>query len=97
MPVAKDADIILYYAPRSRAFRMLWFLEELGRPYLYSTTKRFLQVFGLVNLEELPRGEELRASPLPPMPLSLPPSPPEPEPTTQHEHCHDLEPEVIDH
>ena len=33
MPVAENADITLYYAPRSRAFRMLWFLEELRRPY----------------------------------------------------------------
>ena len=33
MPLAENADITLYYAPRSRAFRMLWFLEELGRPY----------------------------------------------------------------
>ena len=29
--------------------------EELGRPYLYSTTKRFLQLFGLINLDDLPR------------------------------------------
>jgi len=29
--------------------------EELGRPFLYGTTKRFLQVFGLRSLEELPR------------------------------------------
>jgi glutathione S-transferase len=33
MPVAQNADIVLYHAPRSRAFRVLWFLEELGRPY----------------------------------------------------------------
>jgi glutathione S-transferase len=33
MPQSKNADIVLYYAPRSRAFRALWFLEELGRPY----------------------------------------------------------------
>jgi glutathione S-transferase len=33
MPLAANADITLYYAPRTRAFRMLWFLEELGRPY----------------------------------------------------------------
>jgi glutathione S-transferase len=33
MPQADNADIVLYYAPRSRAFRALWFLEELGRPY----------------------------------------------------------------
>ncbi len=28
--------------------------EELGRPYLYGTTKRFLQIFGLPNAEALP-------------------------------------------
>lgn len=28
--------------------------EELGRPYLYGTTKRFLQLFGLATIEELP-------------------------------------------
>jgi segregation and condensation protein B len=39
--------------------------DELGRPYLYSTTKRFLHVFGLVHLDDLPRREELRACPLP--------------------------------
>ena len=34
--------------------------EELGRPYLYSTTKRFLLTFGLRNLEELPGAELFR-------------------------------------
>lgn len=29
--------------------------EDLGRPFLYGTTRRFLQVFGLRNLDELPR------------------------------------------
>ncbi len=28
--------------------------EELGRPYLYGTTKRFLQLFGLPSVEALP-------------------------------------------
>ena len=28
--------------------------EELGRPYLYGTTKRFLQLFGLSNTDALP-------------------------------------------
>lgn len=28
--------------------------EELGRPYLYGTTKRFLQLFGLPNVSALP-------------------------------------------
>ncbi len=31
--------------------------EELGRPFLYGTTKRFLQVFGLVRIDDLPRRE----------------------------------------
>lgn len=30
-------------------------LEEPGRPFLYGTTKRFLQVFGLVDLNALPK------------------------------------------
>jgi segregation and condensation protein B len=34
--------------------------EELGRPYWYATTKRFLQVFGLRHLEDLPRADLLR-------------------------------------
>ncbi len=34
--------------------------DELGRPYLYTTTKRFLQLFGLQSLEELPRAFTLR-------------------------------------
>jgi segregation and condensation protein B len=33
--------------------------EELGRPLLYGTTRRFLQVFGLRHLEDLPRPEFL--------------------------------------
>ena len=36
--------------------------EELGRPYFYSTTNNFLQVFGLQDLEELPRAEYFRQS-----------------------------------
>jgi segregation and condensation protein B len=39
--------------------------EELGRPYLYATTRRFLQVFGLRDLEDLPRAESLRNPPTP--------------------------------
>ncbi len=34
--------------------------EELGRPFLYATSKRFLQIFGLRHLDELPRAELLR-------------------------------------
>ncbi|MCK4601760.1 MAG: SMC-Scp complex subunit ScpB [Phycisphaerae bacterium] len=35
--------------------------EVLGRPMLYGTTRRFLEVFGLSSLTDLPRVEELRS------------------------------------
>jgi segregation and condensation protein B len=34
--------------------------EVLGRPMLYGTTRKFLEVFGLSDLEDLPGVEELR-------------------------------------
>jgi segregation and condensation protein B len=34
--------------------------EELGRPMLYGTTKLFLEVFGLANLDDLPKAQELK-------------------------------------
>jgi segregation and condensation protein B len=34
--------------------------EVLGRPLLYGTTKKFLQVFGLNSLKDLPKVEELK-------------------------------------
>jgi segregation and condensation protein B len=37
--------------------------DDLGRPLLYGTTKKFLQVFGLRHLDELPRAEQLRRPP----------------------------------
>jgi segregation and condensation protein B len=37
--------------------------EDLGRPLLYGTTKRFLEVYGLRSLDELPRAAELNQSP----------------------------------
>jgi segregation and condensation protein B len=42
--------------------------DELGRPFLYGTTKQFLQVFGLRHLDELPRAEVLRVRQPPPTP-----------------------------
>jgi segregation and condensation protein B len=38
---------------------------ELGRPFLYSTTKRFLELFGFVDVDDLPHAETLRRAPLP--------------------------------
>src|SRR5438876_946606 len=34
--------------------------DSLGRPVLYGTTKKFLQVFGLNSLKDLPQGKNLR-------------------------------------
>jgi segregation and condensation protein B len=34
--------------------------EVLGRPMLYGTTKKFLEIFGLNSLKDLPKIEELR-------------------------------------
>jgi len=36
--------------------------DDLGRPFLYGTTKRFLRFFGLRHLDDLPRAAELRAT-----------------------------------
>jgi segregation and condensation protein B len=33
--------------------------DSLGRPVLYGTTRKFLQVFGLKSLRDLPQAEEL--------------------------------------
>ena len=35
--------------------------EVLGRPMLYGTTKKFLEVFGMNSLKDLPKVEELKA------------------------------------
>jgi segregation and condensation protein B len=35
--------------------------DSLGRPVLYGTTKKFMQVIGLKSLKDLPRVEQLRA------------------------------------
>ena len=37
--------------------------EVLGRPMLYGTTKKFLDVFGLNSLKDLPKAEELKRPP----------------------------------
>lgn len=46
--------------------------DSLGRPFLYGTTKRFLEVFGLRNLHELPLVELLtKPKPADPNPISV--------------------------
>jgi segregation and condensation protein B len=36
--------------------------NSLGRPYLYETTRKFLEVFGLRGLDELPQADHLRVA-----------------------------------
>ncbi|GEM_PF-1752135 len=36
--------------------------EDLGRPFLYATTRHFLKMFGLGSLDELPEARRLRRS-----------------------------------
>jgi segregation and condensation protein B len=37
--------------------------DSLGRPFLYQTTRRFLEVFGLQSLDDLPMADQLRPPP----------------------------------
>ncbi|MHC4528982.1 MAG: SMC-Scp complex subunit ScpB [Planctomycetota bacterium] len=37
--------------------------EVLGRPMLYGTTKKFLEIFGLNTLKDMPKVEELKKPP----------------------------------
>lgn len=46
--------------------------EEPGRPILYGTTKRFLELFGLNSLRDLPQPENLQQPPQPQPPKSEP-------------------------
>ncbi|MCA9081249.1 MAG: SMC-Scp complex subunit ScpB [Planctomycetaceae bacterium] len=39
--------------------------DSLGRPFLYGTTKQFLEAFGLQSLDELPMSEELARQQVP--------------------------------
>ena len=34
--------------------------DSLGRPYLYETTRKFLEMFGLQSLNDLPMADSLR-------------------------------------
>ncbi len=44
--------------------------EELGRPLLYGTTTRFLEVFGLANLDDLPKLDPDKPDEVPPLKLA---------------------------
>jgi segregation and condensation protein B len=50
--------------------------NSLGRPMLYATTRKFLQVFGLMSLRDLPLAEQLRLPPTAPSPEQKEADPP---------------------
>lgn len=52
-------DSILRQLQDRGLVRIVGRAEVLGRPFLYGTTKRFLETFGLKNLDGLPSVEEL--------------------------------------
>jgi segregation and condensation protein B len=54
--------------------------DSLGRPYLYDTTKKFLELFGLRSLDELPMASSLRRKP--PVPAESPDTPTDEETET---------------
>ncbi|MFO1019365.1 MAG: SMC-Scp complex subunit ScpB [Planctomycetales bacterium] len=49
--------------------------ETLGRPHLYETTRRFLEIFGLRTIEDLPMYDRLHQGPSQPRPEAAPQSP----------------------
>jgi len=53
-------DAILRSLQERGLIRVVGRAEILGRPFLYGTTRRFLEAFGLKSLDDLPKVEELR-------------------------------------
>jgi segregation and condensation protein B len=54
-------DEILHQLLEKGVLRIAGRDDSLGRPVLYATTKRFLQIFGLKSLADLPQAEHLRS------------------------------------
>src|SRR5690606_19235294 len=50
--------------------------EELGRPMLYGTSRRFLEVFGLASIKDLPTPTDFAPAPEPASPKSASPASP---------------------
>lgn len=57
-----SCDEVLRQLMQRDLVRICGRVEDLGRPYLYGTTKRFLQLFGLQSLESLPRAQKIRCA-----------------------------------
>jgi len=55
-----QVDAVLRSLQEAGLVRVVGRADVLGRPFLYGTTKRFLETFGLNSLDELPNAEELQ-------------------------------------
>lgn len=66
--------------------------EELGRPFLYATTRQFLKLFGLGSLDDLPAAVQLRRQKPSDNDTPLPPGSPSPPDTgSRHSEAAELE------
>lgn len=54
-----QVDAVLHNLQDYGLIRVTGRAEVLGRPFLYGTTRRFLEVFGLNSLDDLPKADEL--------------------------------------
>lgn len=70
--------------------------DVIGRPMLYGTTPKFLELFGLKGLDDLPKVEELRsgatAAPPPGKPPTAVEAEPQPQPAAEPEPAEDALP-----
>ncbi|MFO0014323.1 MAG: SMC-Scp complex subunit ScpB [Planctomycetota bacterium] len=57
-----NCDEILRQLLQRQLIRIAGRDEDLGRPYLYETTRTFLQLFGLSSLDNLPKLQKIRAA-----------------------------------
>ncbi len=55
-----QVDAVLHNLQEQGLVRVVGRADVLGRPFLYGTTKRFLELFGLPSLDGLPKVEELQ-------------------------------------
>ena len=55
------ADMLKHLMDRSLV-RIAGEEDTLGRPFLYETTRQFLELFGLRDLDDMPQAEVLRKS-----------------------------------
>ncbi len=69
-----DVDGVLETLLKLNLIRVVGRKETVGRPILYSTTREFLDHFGLKSLDSLPSLEELQGAAPVPGPASPPPA-----------------------